>query len=396
MIEKIPIIFWAIIGVLVIGMMASILVSGVILKPEYSKVALKYFSQEFLDKSFSYSRVKLLLYIIYNILRWSVIILFLFLGWNFLSQFSVPKAFLCLAFFLFGLQLITFPISYYSGFVIERLFNLTTQSFSGWLIDYLKSFMVSFFVYLILFGGLYILLLHVPQYWFVIAIFVLIIFIVLGIFLYPLIIDPLFYNFKSLESEPIKLQIKEMASKIGIRVEGILIADASRRTTKANAYFTGMGKSKRIVIYDNLLKNFSEKEALAVIAHEMGHWKKMHLLKKMAVAVAGGILTIFIIKVIINSMNISHDFKAIIIAFLIFSLLSFVVMPLENYISRKFEKEADRLSVELTQKPEGHIQLMQKLAKSNLSNIEPNRIVKYIIYSHPPIIERIKAVSSSN
>ncbi|MFO7929306.1 MAG: M48 family metalloprotease, partial [Candidatus Humimicrobiaceae bacterium] len=167
-------------------------------------------------------------------------------------------------------------------------------------------------------------------------------------------------------------------------------------TTKANAYFTGMGKSKRIVIYDNLLKNFSEKEALAVIAHEMGHWKKMHLLKKMAVAVAGGILTIFIIKVIINSMNISHDFKAIIIAFLIFSLLSFVVMPLENYISRKFEKEADRLSVELTQKPEGHIQLMQKLAKSNLSNIEPNRIVKYIIYSHPPIIERIKAVSSSN
>ncbi len=396
MVEKIPIIFWAIIGVLVIGMMASILVSGVILKPEYSKNTLKYFNQEFLDRSFGYSRVKLLLYIIYNILRWSAIILFLYLGWNFLSQFSVLKAFLCLAVFLIGLQLITFSISYYSGFVIERLFNLTTQSFSGWLIDYLKSFMVSFFVYLILFGGLYILLLHVPQYWFVIAVFVLIIFIVLGIFLYPLIIDPLFYNFKSLESEPIKSQIKEMASKAGIRVEEILVADASRRTIKANAYFTGLGKSKRIIIYDNLLKNFSEKEALAVIAHEMGHWKKMHLLKKMAVAVAGGILTLFIIKVIINSMNISYDFKAIIIAFLIFSLLSFVVMPLENYISRKFEKEADRLSVGLTQEPEGHIELMQKLARSNLSNVEPSRIVKYIIYSHPPIMERIKAASSFN
>ncbi len=391
--DRIPIVLW-VISLLAIVIMFLIIFSGIISKPEYSKDTLKYFDEEFLERANSYSKSKLLLYAINNLIKWSLTVLFLFIAWDYLGHFSVIKALLFLGLFLLALQIITFPISYYRGFVLEKIFNLTNQSFNGWLIDYLKSFMVSFFVYLFLLGGLYLLLNHASRYWLILAIIVLIIFIVLGTYLYPLIIDPLFYKFEPLENRQIRSEIKTMAQKIGIGVEEIMIADASRRTMKSNAYFTGIGKSKKIVIYDNLLNNFSEDEALAVIAHEMGHWKKMHLFLQVVMASIGGIIVMFFIKLIINAMGIRTDFKSIIIAFLIFSLLSFIALPLQNYISRQFEKEADRISINLTQKPEVHIELMQKLAKSNLSNVEPNKVIKYILYSHPSIMERIKMAAN--
>jgi hypothetical protein len=143
--------------------------------------------EEFLKRSNNYHSYKLLLYVINTLIKWSFTILLLFLAWNYLGHYSVLKSLFLLGLFLLALQFITFPLSYYSGYVVEKIYNLTNQSFNAWLIDYLKSFMVSFFVYFFLLGGLYILLNYTPKYWLILAIIILIIFIVLGTFLYPLI-----------------------------------------------------------------------------------------------------------------------------------------------------------------------------------------------------------------
>ncbi|GAI17064.1 unnamed protein product, partial [marine sediment metagenome] len=139
---------------------------------------------------------------------------------------------------------------------------------------------------------------YIPKYWWIISSAVLAIFIVVITYLYPILIDPLFYKFEKLKDTNFQEQIINIAGKAGIEVKEVLVADASRKTNKANAYFTGIGGSKRIVVFDNLINNFSRKETLNVIAHEIGHWYNWHIFKSIIIGIISGTAGLFLINAV--------------------------------------------------------------------------------------------------
>ncbi|GAG73083.1 unnamed protein product, partial [marine sediment metagenome] len=165
-------------------------------------------------------------------------------------------------------------------------------------------------------------------------------------------------------------------------------------TNKANAYFTGIGGSKRIVVFDNLINNFSRKETLNVIAHEIGHWYNWHIFKSIIIGIISGTAGLFLINAVFTYSNMVGDFKSILVIILLMSIISFLSLPLQNAVSRTFERQADNFTMHATENPDTQIQLMLKLAESNLSNVSPHWYIKYFLYSHPPIMERIESAKN--
>jgi len=209
-------------------------------------------------------------------------------------------------------------------------------------------------------------------------------------FIFPVLIDPLFYKFSPLENKNLENRIIKIAEDAGIKIGGILVADASRKTNRINAYFTGIGSTKRIVIYDNLINKNTDDEVLSVIAHEMGHWKYRHIFISIIIGSAAAVLLLFVLRLMQVSIGAAPCIKLVLLMFFIFSLVSYITMPFQNSLSRQFEKQADKTAIELAGNPGVSISMFKKLAHANLSNTNPHPLLKIIIYTHPPIIERIK------
>jgi len=181
-----------------------------------------------------------------------------------------------------------------------------------------------------------------------------------------------------------------MAAAAGINIDRVLVADASRRTSKVNAYFTGMGRTQRIVLYDTLLQRFSREELLAVVAHEMGHWRGRHLAAGVALEALGTFAALFLLNFATNRMGLAGDFRIIPLAFLFMLLVTTAAAPPQNAISRAKERQADAAALELTGNPEAVISLQQSLAQANLSVVRPHPLLKFALYTHPPTMERIE------
>ncbi len=387
-----PIFFWIILIAVWLVLLGIIFFAGVLARPAYSSEAANYFGQDFLTRASSYSRVKLLAYVIDRVLFAAYGFLLFFLGWKYLGRnpsIGMGRAMAYIAIFLVFLYVITFPVSYWRSFLIERQYGFTTQPFGLWFIDYLKGFMVSFTIAFVGLSGLYALIRYVPKYWWIYAFVMAAVLLLLGTILYPLIVAPLFYHFQPLDDPSMEQEIKNMAEDAGIQVKTVLVADASRRTNKANAYFTGLGRTRRIVLYDNLVNHFSREKIMAVVAHEMGHWKMGHIFQWFLISSAA--FFVFIFGLSRFGPRVGADgFRTILAIFLIYALLSVIVLPVENAISRRFEREADQISLQLTDDPDYNIQLFVSIAQANYSNVEPNPWIQYILYSHPPIMERIR------
>jgi STE24 endopeptidase len=304
---------------------------------------------------------------------------------------SIFMAFVMFAAFVLILEIILLPLQYYRSFVLEHRFGLSNQALSAWFSDIFKekaiALVINSFVMTVIYG----LIIYVPKHWWIAAAAIFIIFIVAAIFIFPVLIDPLFYKFSTLDNKNLESRIIEMAEDAGIKIESILVADASRKTNRINAYFTGIGSTKRIVIYDNLINKNTEDEVLSVIAHEMGHWKYRHIFISIIIGSAGMALLLFILRIMQVNLQAAPCIKLVALMFFFFTLISYITMPLQNCISRQFEKQADKTAIELTGSPEVSISIFKKLAYANLSNVSLHQILKYIIYSHPPIIERIKS-----
>jgi STE24 endopeptidase len=352
---------------------------------------LQYFSGDFLTRAADYERASLTLYLLK---RFVFLGLLAFITYRVLSWRTEPRLSLLAvmgtiaAFFLF-FYLITLPLDFYRGFILEHRFALSTQGAGAWFLDYGLSTLISLVISTVIFTGFYALMSYAPRSWWLLSGIALSIFVYLSSYLYPILIDPLFYKFTPLQDEVLSQEVMKMAENAGIEVEGILVADASRRTVKANAYFSGLGKTKRIVLFDNLLNNFSQDEVMAVIAHEMGHWRYNHIFKNILLGSAGAFLSLYILKALLSAMGLAAGLKSLLAAYLFFSLLSLATMPLENLISRSFERQADREALRLTGNPTAFIDLKKNLGVANLSVVQPHPLIKAVLYSHPPIIERI-------
>ncbi len=390
-----PGVFWLIIvlGGLALSVALTLLIVNLAVKPSYGPDTLKYFSSDFLSRASAYGRTSMTLSIINRVLSWAVIGIVLFIIWKYFTdgaRVNILVAAGYITLFYIILSIILLPLSFYRGYTIEHQFGQSVQTVGMWFSDYGKSKAIDIVISVGAMTGIYALLVYIPRYWWLISASVMAVFIIIAVYLYPILIDPLFYKFKKLDDYKLQEEILGITEKAGIEVEEILIADASRRTIKANAYFTGVGNTRRIVLYDNLIDNFSSEEILNVIAHEAGHWKYSHVLKSIGMSIMGGFLGFFLLNLIFSRAGIKGDIRTVFILILMVSLVTFLILPFQNMVSRYFEKQTDEIALEITKGYGAQTALLKRLAESNLSNVDPHPVIKYILYSHPPIMERIK------
>jgi len=375
--------------------LTSILLVNLLYKPDHGDNVRQYFDDDLLLKASNYNRVSLNISIVSRFLSWSIMsgIIIVFFKYFKNTRINILLAFSFIVLFYILIQLILLPLAYYRGYIIEHRFGLSNQTLVMWFSDYLKENGISILISSLGMTGIYALMIYIPKHWWIISSAVLAIFIIVSTYLYPILIDPLFYKFEKLKDANFQEQIINIAEKAGIEVKEVLVADASRKTNKANAYFTGIGGSKRIVVFDNLINNFSREETLNVIAHEIGHWYNWHIFKSIIIGIISGTAVLFLMNAVFAYSNMVGDFKSILVIILLISIISFLSLPLQNAVSRTFERQADNFAIQATENPDAQIQLMLKLAESNLSNVSPHWYIKYFLYSHPPIMERIEAAN---
>ena len=213
---------------------------------------------------------------------------------------------------------------------------------------------------------------------------------------------PLFNTFKPLKKGPLKTAIEEYAKTHKFGLKGIFTMDGSKRSSKSNAYFTGFGNQRRIVLFDTLIKKHTTDELLVILAHEMGHFKKKHIHKTLLLSIISSGFMLYIFSLFINNTYLAAAFgmnQVSIYTSLIF--FGFLYQPIETlislagqYLSRKHEFEADQFAVETTQKPEAMIASLKKLSADNLSNLTPHPLKVMMEYTHPPVRQRISHIRS--
>jgi STE24 endopeptidase len=296
-------------------------------------------------------------------------------------------------------SILDIPFDLYTTFVIEKKFGFNTKSFKMWLTDGLKSLILGTLLTGILISAALGLISYFPDYWWLMVWILFLVFTIFMMYLSPYIIEPLFNKFTPLDDEELEKEIKALSEKAGITINRVFSMDASKRTKHTNAYFTGIGKVKRIVLYDTLIEKMDKEEILGVLAHEAGHWKKKHLLKMLFIYEIFALVTLYGASKLLKSdyllnifnLQLSEPFFAkVTILMFIFGIIMFPLTPLSSYFSRKHEREADDFALKLIGNGKGLISALVKLSKDNLSNLHPHPFYSAFYYSHPPATERIK------
>ncbi len=291
-----------------------------------------------------------------------------------------------------------FAVSYYSSFIIEHDFKLSNQTIEEWKIEQIKSTLLSGVITLPLALAFYYFLKVTGESWWIyFGILVFTVSIIIAQ-LAPVIIMPLFYKFIPIQNDEIKLRLSGLLGKFNIQSKNIYTFNLSKNTKKANAGLTGFGATKRIILSDTLIENFTPEEIEVIFAHELGHFTKKHIIKNIilsgAIIFSSFYLCSLLYKITLEKTGYFeyNEISTIPALFLYISVFSFMIMPLTNTISRFFEREADRFAVQTTGRPQIFIDAMNKLSRINLANKEPNRIIEFIFYSHPSISRRIKHI----
>jgi len=339
-------------------------------------------------------------------------IIFLFgglLNWynNFIDSMQWPPVLAGTVFFLllsYADTAINIPFSLYNTFSVEKRFGFTTQTLSLWVVDLLKSLAVNTLLLGLLFAALLWLIQTMPGYWWLAGWFFVLGFSIFLLYVSPYVIEPLFNKFTPIQDELLEKRIKETMGKAGLSISRVFTMDASKRSKHSNAYFTGIGHVKRIVLFDTLLNNHQPDEILAILAHEAGHWKKKHLLKMLILSQAITLAGLFFAYQLTISDQIALLFqldiptmpaKLLLIAFL-GGLLLFPIKPLFALMSRKHEREADRFAVQLTQETKPMAESLIRLSRDNLANLHPHPWYAAFNYSHPPVVSRVAEIKSYN
>ncbi|SHH28642.1 M48 family metallopeptidase [Thermosipho atlanticus] len=290
--------------------------------------------------------------------------------------------------------LVNLPIKMYSNFIVEEKYGFNTMTYKTFIADTIKNMVVSIVLFTPLIA-LLIWILKVESNWWWKVSLVFIAFQLFVTMIYPIFIAPIFNKFTPLEDGELKKKINKLLKTAQFKVSDIYVMDASKRTKKQNAYLTGIGKSKKLVLYDTIL-DYSQEEILAIVAHELGHNVKKHIPKLLIIVSIFYTLMIYLVNVVYNYIlsyhvfNVSKPYSVFIYAFIfISSAISFIV-PIVNYIQRKFEYEADAYSAKLVGTTDYLISSLKRLIKENLSNINPLPLYKIWHYNHPSPEERIK------
>jgi STE24 endopeptidase len=327
------------------------------------------------------------------------------LGWYDTRIAGIASSFVVRgALFVAGLALVStllsIPFQLYSDFRLEARYGFNRQTPSLWWADWLKSTALSTALLFALSAGAFALVQAAPHSWWVwVSALVSAVSLLLTV-LSPYLIEPLFYRMEPLDAAGLREGIRAMTERAGVHVGRVLKVDASRRSSHSNAYFTGLGRQKRVVLFDTLLSQMSEAQVLAVLAHELGHWKKQHVLVRMIVMQALLVVAAYLVFRVSPSAALPEliglgaaSFPArVVILGVAASLLLFPLTPLFAAWSRHDEREADAFAVGLHGAPLDLAAALAKLGTENLSNLHPHPLYAAFYYSHPPLAERIGAL----
>lgn len=358
------------------------------------------------QKAKEYARLRRRLWLVGLLFSLLYAVLWIVSGWGvalraWLEGFTTNQWLIVPAFVVFfgGIFfLLNLPLTFYEGFILPHRYEISTQRLKDWILDQLKSLMLSALIGLPLLELLYLALRVTGDAWWIWAAVGMFVFTVLMVNLGPVLILPLFNKFVPLEAEHADLaqRLTQLAEKAGTRVRGVFKFDMSRRTKAANAALTGIGNTRRIVLGDTLINEFTADEIETVLAHELGH----HVHRDVPLLIAFGALVtgvgFYLVSVAMEGIVSMFGFQGAwdVAAFpalmLVFDLYSLFTMPLQNAFSRWRERLADEYALTMTGKPQAFASALTRLANQNLSEVDPERWVVWLFYSHPPLKERIE------
>ncbi|HEU5423819.1 MAG TPA: M48 family metallopeptidase [Nitrolancea sp.] len=304
-----------------------------------------------------------------------------------------------IAVFTLGQFIVSLPLGYYSGYLLEHRFDLSNQSRRGWLWEQVKGLLISLPLVAVLGNGLLWVIGRWPRRWWLVVSALSLPFTVLFAQLGPVLIMPLFNKFEPLRDQQLAERLKALAARSGIHVAQVLEMNMSKQTKKANAFFAGLGGTRRIVLGDTLVEDFSPEEIEVVVAHEIAHQAHHDIWRLIAVGTVGTAASTFAVERIARwalerfprrlHLHSLDDVAALPLLGIISGLVGLVLMPLANAYSRHLERRADGFALDLTRTPRAFIGSMRQLAEQNLADPNPSALVKYLLYSHPPIEQRV-------
>ncbi|HON79811.1 MAG TPA: M48 family metallopeptidase [Spirochaetota bacterium] len=292
--------------------------------------------------------------------------------------------------------IIGLPLDFYSSYIIEHRYGLSNQTIPAWTAERLKSLGVGLAIGVPVSLLFFFLIRTAGHYWWVIFSGAVFLFAVIMARVAPVLIFPLFYTFKPLEESELREKINTLMRRYSIPIQGIFSFNLSKDTKKANAGFTGIGKSKRVILSDTLMEQFTTSEIMVIFAHELGHYLKRHIVKNVIMSGVIIFLSFYVCSGLydwtrgIYGFQKPDDIAALPILLFYLTVTGLIIMPLTNALSRKYEREADRFAVTLTDDPDSFISGMEKLADRNLSDKNPHPLVEFLLYSHPSIGKRIQ------
>jgi len=356
------------------------------------------------DQAKRYEKENRLLGLAGTLLSLAIILTFYHSGFSaFLSQIPQSGSPLILTYLLYiaafqiFMFIISLPLSFYSGYIHEHKWNFSNQTTKSWFLEKMKSFFVGLVLMWIVLGLLFWIWDAYPQHWWLAAGLGMVLFSVVFATIFPVVILPIFNKYTPIEDEELTNSLEKILNQGGLRSSGFFKEDMSRQTKKENAFLAGLGKTRRVVLGDNLMDNMSVQEMTTILAHEVGHYKHRHIWKGVVVGTIQQFIVFFMVHLIMISLfpQFLSSPQSNLTLFPYFIILvsgvsGFLFGPLSQTLSRYFERQADRYALSVLKCSEDFVSALAGIANRNLSNAYPQRWVKILYYSHPPIGERLE------
>ncbi|MBI3490792.1 MAG: M48 family metallopeptidase [Acidobacteria bacterium] len=297
-------------------------------------------------------------------------------------------------------ELGSLPLGFYSGFLLEHRYALSRQTLGAWVADQVKALAVALILGAVGAGVIYALIRQSPDWWWLEAGAVFALFIVALTNLAPVVLLPLFYTLKPLDRAALRDRLLTLAERAGARVLGAYEWGLGGKTKKANAALTGLGATRRILVSDTMLAEYSHDEIEVVLAHELAHhvhgdiWKSVVF--ESALVLAGFDLASLVLRALVRPLGLRgvDDVAGLPLLLLAAGAVSLVTLPVTHAMSRAFERSADRFALDLTRNPAAFISAMRRLGAQHLAEEHPSRLAQWLFYSHPPVRERIAAAQT--
>jgi STE24 endopeptidase len=288
------------------------------------------------------------------------------------------------------------PLEFFSGYIHEHKWDFSNHTVKSWLWEKIKSFFIGLIIFILILGLLLWIMAITPKWWWLVASLMMAFVSVVFAILFPIVFAPIFNKYTPIQNEKLTAALDKILVRGGLKSSGIFKEDMSRQTKKENAFLAGLGKTRRIVLGDNLLENMTIHEIESIIAHEVGHYKYQHIWKKIGIGTLQQLLIFFVINLILKWAfpHFLSSTQGNLSLFPMFAILlggfsGFLFAPLNNFLSRSFEKEADRYALANIKNNRPFMTALAGLANRNLSNAYPEWWMKVLYYSHPPIGERL-------